>query len=113
MGKVKQIFQNSIKKFGRVHVERSHDDSITCFSGGNNNNISKFRRYSKKNINVLGAVHSLLETLNDKDEGVRESIERSLVRMCKRRPNETMEIICNYRQKTAKLPEAHVAVYLR
>lgn len=75
--------------------------------------MSKVRRYSTKNINVSGAVHSLLETLNDKDEEVREAIERSLVRMCKRRPNETMEIICNYRQQTAKLPEAHVAVYLR
>lgn len=70
-------------------------------------------KFSRRYLNFPGAVHSLLETLNDKDEAVRESIERSLVRMCRRRPNETMEIICNYRQKMAKLPEAHVAVYLR
>lgn len=71
------------------------------------------RKFSRRYLNFPGAVHSLLETLNDKDEAVREAIERSLVRMCKRRPNETMEIICNYRHKMAKLPEAHVAVCLR
>lgn len=71
------------------------------------------RKSSSNHLNVTGAVHSLLETLNDKDEGVRESIERSLVRMCKRRPNETIEIIYNYRQKMTKLPEAQIAVYLR
>lgn len=60
-----------------------------------------------------GAVNSLLETTSDKDESVRTSIERALVRMCKRRPNETIEIICKYRVKSVKLPEAQVALLLR
>lgn len=60
-----------------------------------------------------GAVNSLLETTCDKDEGVRTSIERALVRMCKRRPNETIEIICKYRVKSEKLPEVQVAIMLR
>lgn len=62
---------------------------------------------------VSGAVNNLLETLSDKDEGFREAIEKSLVRMCKRRPNETIEIICNYRLKTQKLPDPQIAVLLR
>lgn len=111
MTKISRIIQQSVAKISQ-NRKRSKTDFI-AFSPGQHKNMSKVRRYSTKNINVSGAVHSLLETLSDKDEGVRESIERSLVRMCKRRPNETMEIICNYRQKTAKLPEAHVAVYLR
>lgn len=67
--------------------------------------------FSKKSI--LGAVNSLLDTVSDKDESVRSSIERALVRMCKRRPNETIEIICQYRIKTVKMPEAQVAILLR
>lgn len=61
----------------------------------------------------IGAVNSLLETINDKDENVRNSIERALVRMCKRRPNDTIEIICRYRMKMLKLQEAQVAILLR
>lgn len=62
---------------------------------------------------LLGAVNSLLDTINDKDESVRNSIERAMVRMCKRRPNETIEIICQYRIKSAKMPEAQIAILLR
>lgn len=63
--------------------------------------------------NISGAVNSLLESVSDKDEGVKSAVERSLVRMCKRRPNETIEIICSYRQKFQKLPEHQVAILLR
>lgn len=63
--------------------------------------------------NISGAVNSLLESISDKDEGVKSAVERSLMRMCKRRPNETIEIICGYRQKCQKLPEHQVAILLR
>lgn len=62
---------------------------------------------------ISGAVNSLLESIGDKDEGVKSAVERAMVRMCKRRPNETIEIICSYRQKTLKLPESQVAILLR
>lgn len=68
-------------------------------------------KFRKKHIS--GAVNSLLESVGDKDDGVKSAVERSLVRMCKRRPNETIEIICGYRQKCSKLAEAHVALLLR
>lgn len=68
-------------------------------------------KFRKKHI--LGAVNSLLESVGDKDDGVKSAVERSLVRMCKRRPNETIEIICGYRQKCSKLAEAQVAILLR
>lgn len=58
-------------------------------------------------------MNSLLESIGDKDESVKITVERSLVRMCKRRPNETIEIICGYRQKCQKIPDAHVAILLR
>lgn len=62
---------------------------------------------------IAGAVNSLLDTISDKDDGVKKAVERSLVRMCKRRPNETIEILYNYRQKCLKLTEAQVALLLR
>lgn len=62
---------------------------------------------------ISGAVNSLLESIGDKDDDVKGAVERSLVRMCKRRPNETIEIICGYRQKCPKLTEAQVALLLR
>lgn len=62
---------------------------------------------------ISGAVNSLLESVGDKDDGVKSAVERSLVRMCKRRPNETIEIICSYRQKYPKLAEPQVAILLR
>lgn len=68
-------------------------------------------KFRKKNIS--GAVNSLLESIVDKDDGVKSAVERSLVRMCKRRPNETIEIICSYRQKCPKLPEPQIAILLR
>lgn len=66
-----------------------------------------------RNKFISGAVNSLLESIGDKDDSVKGAVERSLVRMCKRRPNETIEIICAYRQKTSKLPESQIAILLR
>lgn len=63
--------------------------------------------------NIAGAVNSLLDTISDKDDGVKKALERSLVKMCKRRPNETIEILYNYRQKCLKLTEAQIALLLR
>lgn len=74
----------------------------------NERHLNKFRTK-----HISGAVNSLLETIGDKDENVKSAVERSLVRMCKRRPNETIEIICSYRQKCPKLPEPQVAILLR
>lgn len=61
----------------------------------------------------IGAVTSLLEAISDKDESVRSSVERALIRACKRRPNETIEIIYNFRLKNTKLAEAQVSLLLR
>lgn len=64
--------------------------------------------------NISGAVNSLLETISsDKDDGVKKAVERALIRMCKRQPNQTIEILYNHRQKCLKLPDAHVALLLR
>lgn len=60
-----------------------------------------------------GAVNSLLDTINDKDESVRAAVEKALIRTCKRRPNDTIEIIYNFRQKNPKLPELQVSILLR
>lgn len=64
--------------------------------------------------NISGAVNSLLETISsDKDDTVKKAVERSLIRMCKRRPNETIEILYNYRQKCIKLTDAQIALLIR
>lgn len=76
-----------------------------------NNNGKPSIKFRIKNIS--GAVNSLLESISDKDENVRSAVERSLIRMCKRRPNEMIEIICGYRLKCQKLPEPQVAILLR
>lgn len=60
-----------------------------------------------------GAVNSLLDTINDKDESVRVAVEKALIRTCKRRPNDTIEIIYNFRQKNPKLAELQVSILLR
>lgn len=54
-----------------------------------------------------------METINDKDDSVRSSVENALCRMCKGRPNETIEMICDYKQKTPKLHDLQTAILLR
>lgn len=64
-------------------------------------------------ILIVGAVNSLLDTINDKDESVRMAVEKALIRTCKRRPNDTIGIIYNFRQKNPKLAELQVSLLLR
>lgn len=82
-----------------------------CFNRIDFSNKTNSMKLRKNNI--TGAVNSLLDTISDKDDGVKNAVERSLVRMCKRRPNETIEILYNYRQKCLKLTDVQVALLLR
>lgn len=70
-------------------------------------------RSSKRAFSSSGAIGHLLESLGDKDEVVRVSIEHALTRICERRPNETLDEICEYKQKSPKLPELQTAILLR
>lgn len=76
--------------------------------------MAMFRfRSSKGNFSSVGAVSNLLESLNDKDESVRKSIEFALSRMCEKRPNDTLDEICEYKQKSPKLADLQTAILLR
>lgn len=70
-------------------------------------------RSPKSKISPVGAVGTLLESLNDKDESVRVSIEYALSRLCEKRPNDTLDAICDYKQKSPKLPDLQTAILLR
>lgn len=70
-------------------------------------------RSTKSKFSSVGAVGNLLESLNDKDESVRKSIEYALGRMCEKRPNETLDEICEYKQKSPKLADFQTAILLR
>lgn len=75
--------------------------------------VSRNKSMKFRNKHISGAVNSLLESISDKDDGVKGAVERSLVRMCKRRPNETIEIIYAYRHKCPKLAEPQISILLR
>lgn len=61
----------------------------------------------------LAAINSLLESISEKDESVRNAIELALGRMAERRPNETMMALCDFKAKQQKLPEQQTAIVLR
>lgn len=62
---------------------------------------------------LLAAINNLLDSITEKDEGVRNAIEQALGRMAERRPNETMMALCDFKAKQPKLPEQQTAIVLR
>lgn len=81
----------------------------------NHNRLTDMFRFGSPKINfsTLGAVGSLLETLSDKDDSVRDSIEHALTRMCEKRPNDTLDALCEYKQRSPKLSDLQTAILLR
>jgi hypothetical protein len=58
-------------------------------------------------------VVNLLETLNEKDEKIRSTIDASLHRIAKKRYDEIIEVFCDYRAKHAKLSDNQVVIILK
>ncbi|XP_055389561.1 maestro heat-like repeat-containing protein family member 1 [Condylostylus longicornis] len=66
------------------------------------------------NTSVLeGVLSNLFETISDKDEKVRNTVESSLVKIAEKRPDDTFTILAEYRCKHPKLSDQTVAVLLR
>lgn len=61
----------------------------------------------------LAAVNSLLESISDKDEHVRNSVENALVRMIEARPNQTIATLCEFKVKQPKLSDQATVIILR
>lgn len=61
----------------------------------------------------LAAINSLLDSITEKDESVRNAIELALGRMAERRPNETITAVCDFKAKQFKLLETQTAIVLR
>lgn len=59
------------------------------------------------------AVNSLLESINEKDEFVRNAVENALVRMIESRPNPTIGALCEFKTKQPKLNDQATAIILR
>jgi hypothetical protein len=58
-------------------------------------------------------VQSLLDTLNDKDEEVKATVESALLRISEKRTDELLQVLCRYKKNTPKLTESSSAVILR
>lgn len=58
-----------------------------------------FQQIFKKILNTFPAIiESLLESFkHDKDEGVKTTVEGSLIRIADKRPNELLCILCDYK----------------
>ncbi|KFB39654.1 AGAP000273-PA-like protein [Anopheles sinensis] len=67
----------------------------------------------KQDQNLIAIVNSLLDSLNDKDELLRSTTEASLIRIAKRRHDEIVEVLCEYRKKHPKLGDTHTLIILR
>lgn len=61
----------------------------------------------------LAAVNSLLESINEKDEHVRNAVENALVRMIESRPNQTIAALCEFKVKQPKLSDQATVIILR
>lgn len=59
------------------------------------------------------AINSLLDSINDKDEYVRISVENALVRMIEARPNQTITALCEFKTKQPKLSDQATVIILR
>lgn len=81
----------------------------------NHNRLTDMFRFGSPKIkfSTLGAVGSLLETLGDKDDSVRGSIEHALTRMCEKRPNDTLDALSEFKQRSPKLSDLQTAILLR
>lgn len=58
-------------------------------------------------------MNSILEGLQDKDELVRETLQQSLIKIVEKHPDETVNLIVDFRNKHQKLPEQTVILLLR
>uniref|UniRef100_A0A182J852 Condensin complex subunit 1 C-terminal domain-containing protein n=1 Tax=Anopheles atroparvus TaxID=41427 RepID=A0A182J852_ANOAO len=67
----------------------------------------------KQDQNLIAIVNSLLDSLNDKEELLRNTTEASLFRIAKRRHDEIVEVLCEYRKKHPKLGDTHTLIILR
>lgn len=62
---------------------------------------------------LLAAVNSLLDSINEKDEHVRNAVENALVRMIEARPNQTITALCEFKVKQTKLSDQATVIILR
>lgn len=62
---------------------------------------------------LLAAVNSLLESINEKDEHVRNAVENALSRMIEARPNQTIAALCEFKAKQPKLSDQATVIILR
>lgn len=68
---------------------------------------------NNKDCYHLDAVCKLLDSLNDKDDQVKAAAEASLIRIADKKPDEVITFMCDYKRKSAKLPDLIIAVILR
>jgi maestro heat-like repeat-containing protein family member 1 len=69
-----------------------------------------FQKYSKT---PTGPIQLLLDTLADKDEEVKATIESSLLRIAEKRTDELLQVLCEFKKNTPKLSECSTAIILR
>lgn len=90
---------------------------MSCHSNQYSISIKKISQYIKLHALheqiLLDSTNHLLEALNDKDEKVRVTIHSSLIRIAEKRPDDIINILCDYRTKNPKLGEVQVATILR
>ncbi|KAJ6639089.1 Maestro heat-like repeat-containing protein family member 1 [Pseudolycoriella hygida] len=65
------------------------------------------------NTHFLAAIQSLLESITDKDEFVRNAVENALVRMIEARPDQIINALCDFRNKQPKLNDQAIVIILR
>ena len=58
-------------------------------------------------------VVNLLDTLGEKDEKIRNTVESALIRIARKRYDEIIEVFCEYRKKHQKLGDLQIAIILR
>lgn len=60
-----------------------------------------------------GGFFNLLDSLGDKDETVRATVENSLIKIADRKTDQSIEALCEYKKKNPKLADPQIAVILR
>ncbi|XP_055537388.1 maestro heat-like repeat-containing protein family member 1 isoform X2 [Wyeomyia smithii] len=66
----------------------------------------------KHDQHFIAIVNSLLDSLSEKDDTLRNMTEASLIRIAKQRHDEIVEVFCDYRKKHPKLGETQAAIIL-
>lgn len=88
--------------FVYLHIDRTRSGSKQRVSG-QDPALLLLRTFFNKTLKCIAmffpaTIESLLDSFkNDKDEGVRSTVESSLIRIADKRPNELLNILCDFK----------------